>query len=222
MEEVFKLQWQLNTLTLKKIGMDYEQTISHPEVKLLWIENYRKAYSAELAELIREVEEHGIGTQNGKVEIVDMLHFLVSLSHIVGVEPHEVDFQLRFSSFETANRFISHKGEFVDSQATTPISLTNGATFSPCAMRTFLALDDLQNSLKWKWWAKGGGFKPDKAKQAVLDLWHHFVESCVLFGLDFPALKRTYIAKNQVNFMRQNHQYNEDTKTEEDNQSIEV
>jgi len=38
-------------------------------------QNYRKALSAELAELVREVEEHGIGTQNGKVEIVDMLHF---------------------------------------------------------------------------------------------------------------------------------------------------
>lgn len=222
MEEVFKLQWQLNTLTLKKIGMDYEQTISHPEDRLLWIENYRKALSAELAELIREVEEHGIGTQNGKVEIVDMLHFLVSLSHIVGVEAHEADFELRFSSFETTNRFISRKGEFADSQATTPVSLTNGDAFSPYAMRTFLALDDLQNSLKWKWWAKGGGFKPDQAKQAVLKLWQHFAETCALFGLGFPALKRTYIAKNQVNFMRQNRHYNEDTKTEEDNRAIEV
>jgi len=222
MEEVFELQWQLNAFTLKKIGMDYEQTISHPADKLVWIENYRKALSAELAELIREVEEHGIGTQNGKVEIVDMLHFLVSLSHIVGVEPHEVDFELRFSSFGTTNQFISKRGEFVDSQATVPVALTNEDTFSSCAMRTFLALDDLQNSLKWKWWAKGGGFKPDKAKQAVLELWQHFAESCALFGLDFPTLKRTYIAKNQVNFMRQNRHYNEDTKTEEDNWVIEV
>jgi dimeric dUTPase (all-alpha-NTP-PPase superfamily) len=222
MEEIFELQWQLNAFTLKKIGMDYEHTICHPEDKLAWIENYRKALSAELAELIREVREHGIGTQNGKVEIVDMLHFLVSLSHIVGPEPREIDFECRFSSFRTTNRLISQKDEFVDSQATALVALTNGDSFASFAMKTFLALDDLQNSLKWKWWAKGGGFKPDKAKQAVLELWVHFVEGCALFGLDFPTLKSTYIAKNRVNFMRQNRHYNEDTKTEEDNRAIEV
>ena len=195
MNEIFRLQRQLNVFTLKKIGIDYERTITHPEAKLVWIENYRKALSAELAELVREVEAHGIGTQNGKVEIVDMLHFLVSLSHIVGLNPHEV-----------------------------PVSaaLTNGETFPAWAMKTFLALDDLQNSLKWKWWAKGGGFKPDRAREAVLALWYRFAESCILFDMDFHMLKKLYIAKNQVNFTRQSQHYNEDTKTEEDNQGLEV
>lgn len=195
MEEIFKLQRQLNSFTLKKIGLDYEQTIGHPEHMLVWLENYRKALSAELAELVREVDEHGVGTQNGKIEIVDMLHFLVSLSHIVGVEPHHVPL--------SAER-------------------TNGDAFTTCAMRTFLALDDLQNSLKWKWWAKGGGFKPDKAREAVLALWQHFVKTSALFDLDFPAVKKIYIAKNQVNFMRQERHYNEDTKTEADNATLAV
>jgi dimeric dUTPase (all-alpha-NTP-PPase superfamily) len=195
MEEIFRLQRQLNVFTLRNIGLDYEQTIGHPEEKLVWIENYRKALSAELAELIREVEAYGIGSQNGKVEIVDMLHFLVSLSLIVGVGPHQVP---------------------------EDVALTNGDDFCGCAMRTFLALDDLQSSLKWKWWAKGGGFKPDKARDAVLKLWESFAQSCALFGLDFVTLKRIYIAKNQLNFQRQNQHYNEDTKTEEDNKTLEV
>jgi dimeric dUTPase (all-alpha-NTP-PPase superfamily) len=221
-EEIFELQRQLNTFTLEKIGMNYEHTICHPEDKLVWIENYRKALSAELAELIREVEEHGIGTQNGKVEIVDMLHFLVSLSHIVLLQPSEIDFVFRFSSFGRTDQFISREDGFVDSQTTALDELTNTDRFVSCVMRTFLALDDLQNSLKWKWWAKGGGFKPDKAKQAVLELWQHFVDICALFGLDFPSLKSTYIAKNRVNFTRQNRHYNEDTKTEDDNRAIEI
>ena len=195
MEEIFNLQRQLNVFTLRNIGLDYERTIGHPEEKLVWIENYRKALSAELAELVREVEEHGIGTQNGKVEIVDMLHFLVSLSHIVGVEPHQVP---------------------------TSAALANGDTFCGCVMRTFLALDDVQSSLKWKWWAKGGGFKPDKARDAVLKLWESFAESCAVLGLDFLTVKRIYISKNQVNFQRQTQHYNEDTKTEEDNQALET
>jgi hypothetical protein len=195
MEEIFQRQRELNVFTLKNIGLDYEQTIAHLENRLVWIENYRKALSAELAELVREVDEHGMGTQNGKVEIVDMLHFLVSLSHIVGIGPHQVP--------ET-------------------VAITNGNTFCACALKTFLALDELQGSLKWKWWAKGGGFKPEKARDAVLKLWESFAESCLLFGLDFYAVKRIYIAKNQVNFQRQNHYYNEDTKTEEDNRALEV
>ena len=195
MEEIFRLQRQLNIFTHKNMGGDYEETISHPGEKLIWIENYRKALSAELAELIREVEEHGVGTQNGKIEIIDMLHFLVSLSHIVGVDPHQIP---------------------------PAAAVAKGDTFASCAIRTFLALDNLQNSLKWKWWAKGGGFKPDKAREAILALWQCFAECCALFGLDFHTLKKIYIAKNRVNFLRQDRHYNEDTKSEEDNQAIEI
>lgn len=195
MEQIFRLQRHLNIFTLKNIGIDFEKTIRDPEENLTWIENYRKALSAELAELVREVEEHGIGTHNGKVEIVDMLHFLVSLSLLIGIDPQQVPLS---------------------------VTATEGDTFRCCALRTFLALDDLQNSLKWKWWAKGGGFKPDRAREAVLALWQHFAENCALFDMDSSTLKKIYISKNQVNFMRQNQHYNEDTKTEDDNQSIEI
>ncbi len=96
----------------------------------------------------------------------------------------------------------------------------NGVSFDACAIRAFLALDELQNSLKWKWWAKGGGFKPEKAKSAVLALWDSMALTCALFGLGFDELKRIYVEKNRVNFLRQNQNYNEDTKTEADNLAI--
>ncbi len=193
MREIFDLQMQLNIKTLANAGKDFKTTIGDPDQKLVWIENYRKALSAELAELIREVRDHGMSTQNGKVEIIDMLHFLVSLSQIVGVGPEDLP---SFSAPE------------------------NGATFDSCAISAFLAIDELQNSLKWKWWAKGGGFKPEKAKCAILDLWDAIARMCVVFGLSFPELKRIYIAKNKINFERQRQNYNEDTKTEADNLSI--
>jgi dimeric dUTPase (all-alpha-NTP-PPase superfamily) len=193
MKEIFDLQWKLNVHTLSKIGLDYASTIADPELKLTWIENYRKALSAELAELIREVDAYGTDTQNGKVEIIDMLHFLVSLSHIVGIDPSEAT-----------------------------LREVEPPPFSVCAIRTFLALDDLQNSLKWKWWAKGGGFKADKAREAVLNLWKCFELCCAVFKLSSDDVKRIYIAKNRVNFERQNQSYNEDTKTEADNVSIKV
>lgn len=192
MKEVFELQWSLNAHTLKNIGLDYAAVTTDPETIPTWIENYRKALSAELAELIRDVRQFGIGSQNGRIEVVDMLHFLVSLSHIVAVEP----------------------GAAMGTQALFAVS------FDECAIRTFLALDELQNSVKWKWWAKGGGYKEDKAREAVMALWKCFWTACDLFSMDFSDVKRIYIAKNQVNFERQRQNYNEDTKTEEDNRAI--
>jgi len=195
MREIFSLQMELNIRTLANAGKDFESAMNDPEQRAVWIENYRKALSAELAELIREVRDHGLGTQNGKVEIVDMLHFLVSLSQIVGVEPEDIP---SFSAPE------------------------NGASFQTCAILAFLGIDELQNSLKWKWWAKGGGFKPERAKSAILDLWNALACTCSVFNLGFPELKKIYVAKNRINFERQQRNYNEDTKTEADNLSIQV
>ncbi|MFP5212052.1 MAG: dUTP diphosphatase [Acidobacteriota bacterium] len=191
MESIFEMQQRLNILTMGKIGLDFDEEVGNPERRLLWIENYRKAFSAELAELIREVDEFGIGTQNGKVEIVDLLHFLVSLSQVVGVPPVELSIPER-----TEESFTSR------------------------AIATFLALDDLQNSMKWKWWAKGGGFKEEKAREAVHKLWECFGTLCGIFGMDFEAVKGIYVAKNRVNIDRQERGYNEDTKTEADNLTI--
>ncbi|NLI80638.1 MAG: hypothetical protein GX443_02970 [Deltaproteobacteria bacterium] len=195
MNEIFRLQWDLNVHTLAKIGLDYAHTIADPQGKLTWIENYRKALSAELAELVREVQQLGVGTQNGKIELVDMLHFLVSLSHILAVHPEE------------ALPAQDNREEM---------------SFDSLALRIFLALDDLQNSLKWKWWAKGGGFRENSARAAVMDLWKCFHEACWIFGLDFAKVKEIYVAKNRVNFRRQEQGYSEDTKSEDDNRFIRV
>ncbi len=193
MKDVFAMQWKLNEYTLNNIGLDYTTAVADPELKAVWLENYRKALSAELAELVRDVQAHGIGTKNGMIEVVDILHFLVSLSHIVAIDPSEVS-----------------------------IGSVNGVTFDDCVLGTFLALDTLQNSVKWKWWAKGGGYQEDQARRGVLQLWKCFEAMCALFSMDFATVKRVYLAKNELNFRRQDQNYNEETKTEADNQSLEI
>jgi hypothetical protein len=92
--------------------------------------------------------------------------------------------------------------------------------FASISIRTFLALDDVQNSLKWKWWATGGGLKEERAREAVVELWRCFEGWCSLFEMGFDAVKALYIAKNEVNFRRQKQGYNEDTKTEADNEAL--
>ncbi len=193
MKDMFAVQWRLNEYTLKNIGLDYANTVIDPELKAVWLENYRKALSAELAELVRDVQQHGIGTKNGMIEVVDILHFLLSLSHIVAIDPNEVS-----------------------------LAPVNGVSFNDCVLRAFLALDSLQNSVKWKWWAKGGGYKEDRARQGVLQLWKCFEELCALYAMDLATVKRVYLAKNELNFRRQDQDYNEETKTEADNQALEI
>jgi dimeric dUTPase (all-alpha-NTP-PPase superfamily) len=193
MQDLFAMQWKLNEYTLKKIGLDYGATVVDPELKTVWLENYRKALSAELAELVRDVQQYGIGTKNGMIEVVDILHFLLSLSHIAAIDPSQVSL--------------------------TPV---NGVSFHDCVLKTFLALDTLQNSVKWKWWAKGGGYKEDQARQGVLQLWKCFEELCAFYAMDFATVKRVYLAKNALNFQRQDQDYNEETKTEEDNQVLQI
>jgi hypothetical protein len=103
-----------------------------------------------------------------------------------------------------------------------PTQVPHADSFVSTSIQTFLALDDLQNSLKWKWWAKGGGYRSDKAREALMELWKCFWQTCRLFGMGPDAVKRIYIAKNEVNFKRQEQGYNEDTKTEADNLALKV
>lgn len=193
MKEIFRMQMKLNERTLSNIGLDFRQIVADEEKKCIWLENYRKALSAELAELVREVQDHGPGSRNGKIEVVDILHFLVSLSQILDIT-HEEALHLSGDS--------------------------GPPSFSPVVIQSFLALDELQNSVKWKWWAKGGGFKPEKARKALKDLWSCFHSLCTLLEVNGDTLKRIYMEKNEVNFRRQENGYDEDRKTEADNDSI--
>jgi len=67
---------------------------------------------------------------------------------------------------------------------------------------------------------QGRRLQEEKAKDAVLELWRCFGEACGLQSMDFNTVKEIYIAKNRVNFERQDLHYNEDTKTEHDNQAL--
>jgi dimeric dUTPase (all-alpha-NTP-PPase superfamily) len=196
MRQIFEMQWRLNEFTLNNsCGLDYGKIANDPQDLSAWIENYRKAFSAELAEFLRDIQQKDVGSRNGKVEIIDMLHFLVSLSHLVQLDSEEA----------FALRMLKEKSDISD-----------------IVLAAFLSLDDLQNSIKWKWWAKGGGFKPGLAKTAVIYLWISLWEMADAFSLSFEDMKDIYLAKNEVNIQRQMSGYSEDTKTELDNISIKV
>ena len=85
LDEIFKMQAELN----KRIGVD--TSAMSDEDKIKWTLNYSRALAQENAELVDSVpgkwwaKYQKFDEQNARVEVVDMLHFLVSLAQVLGM-----------------------------------------------------------------------------------------------------------------------------------------
>lgn len=86
LDKIFEMQADLN----KRILGDRSQPLSD-EDKVQWILNYSRALQQEISELIDSVpwkwwaKYQKLDLQNAKVEVVDALHFLVSLAQVLGL-----------------------------------------------------------------------------------------------------------------------------------------
>ena len=85
LEEIFKMQFELN----KRIGIDSSNMSDEEKIK--WTLNYSRALAQENAELVDSLpwkwwaKYQNFDVQNARVEVVDMLHFLVSLALVLGM-----------------------------------------------------------------------------------------------------------------------------------------
>lgn len=85
LEEIFKMQYELN----RRIGVDTAAMTDDERVK--WVLNYSRALGQENAELVDSVpwkwwaKYQKFDPQNARVEVVDMLHFIVSLAQTLGM-----------------------------------------------------------------------------------------------------------------------------------------
>lgn len=90
LRELFRMQAALN----RRIGVD-TSAMDEAE-KTRWILNYCRAMSQELAELTDSVpwkwwaKYQKFDEQNARVEVVDLLHFLVSLAQVLGMTADDV------------------------------------------------------------------------------------------------------------------------------------
>ena len=90
LEEIFDCQKALN----KRIGVDTDAMDDEQQVH--WLLNYSRALSQETAEMIDSVpwkwwaKYQKYDRPNVQVEIVDMLHFLVSLAQVAGLTAKDV------------------------------------------------------------------------------------------------------------------------------------
>ncbi len=111
LREIFRMQKELNA----RIGVRPD-TMSEEEQQT-WTLNYCRALSQELAELTDSVpwkwwaKYQHFDKQNARVEVVDMIHFVVSLAQVLGLsaddvytlylKKNEVNFQRQDSGYDT-------------------------------------------------------------------------------------------------------------------------
>ena len=90
LDEIFRLQRELNL----RIGVDMARMTD--EERQQWLLNYCRAMNQEIAELTDCVpwkwwaKYQKFDKQNTRVEIVDLLHFLISLAQVLELTPDEI------------------------------------------------------------------------------------------------------------------------------------
>ena len=90
LREIFRMQKELNA----RIGVRPDEMTE--EEQQTWTLNYCRALSQELAELTDSVpwkwwaKYQTFDKQNARVEVVDMIHFVVSLAQVLGLSADDV------------------------------------------------------------------------------------------------------------------------------------
>jgi dimeric dUTPase (all-alpha-NTP-PPase superfamily) len=90
LRELFRMQKALN----ERIGVKTDTMTA--EEKAMWVLNYCRAMSQELAELTDSVpwkwwaKYQKFDEQNARVEVVDLFHFLISAAQVLGMSADDV------------------------------------------------------------------------------------------------------------------------------------
>ncbi|MGD0537924.1 MAG: dUTPase [Verrucomicrobiota bacterium] len=90
LRELFRMQRALN----ERIGVHTEGMSEADQAK--WVLNYCRAMSQEIAELTDSVpwkwwaKYQKFDEQNARVEVVDLLHFLISLAQVLGMSADDI------------------------------------------------------------------------------------------------------------------------------------
>ena len=102
--QIFELQKSLNA----RIGVDTDRIQGNPEEQVKWLLNYARAIQQEAAELTDSVpwkwwaQYQKVDLQNARVEVIDLMHFVVSAAQVLGLDAEE------FHRLYTAKHAVNH------------------------------------------------------------------------------------------------------------------
>jgi dimeric dUTPase (all-alpha-NTP-PPase superfamily) len=185
MNDIFEMQRNLNEYIFSKqeiCATEPWREDPSDETKLEWIERIRMALSAELSEFALAIFNKD--RSNAKEELIDMLHFLVSLSRVVDLD----------STFpETCINSPMKSHDVKDTM-----------------LMMMLQIDALRDCQHWKWWRKNideEKCNTEYAEAVVQSMWPIFGTLCWFMGVDMDKLKKIYEIKNYENVRRQDNGY---------------
>lgn len=145
LEEIFKMQYELN----KRIGVDTANMSEDDRVK--WVLNYSRALAQENAELVDSVpwkwwaKYQKFDPQNARVEVVDMLHFLVSIAQTLGMTAD--DFYQAYAKKNHINHDRQDSGYTTKERKRLPLDLICGNFGDGFSLWLFLALENFWDAL---------------------------------------------------------------------------
>ena len=79
---------------------------------------------------------------------------------------------------------------------------------------------ELKGDLRWKWWSKDP-IDLQNIRVELVDVLHFLVSAMIASGLTAKKVHDLYRKKHAVNIIRQDSNYSQATKTEDDNRTIE-
>lgn len=232
LSDIYAAQRSLNHRT---VGFDV-CSIEDGQTRLKWFRNYLTAWDQELKELLESLDADAVLTgrpsdgftldvQNVQVEVVDMLHFLISMFQVIG-EPGLVDGRIPgapvdFSSYLStlATEHAVPSGPSLEAAAMNQHLIMHG-------VRATVETGTLLDTVRWKWWAK-----QDSDWEAAREVLYGKIlpRWCLLVlasGMDAEVVQSLYMKKNQLNFQRQEGGYREgtyqkvDSRGREDNRKL--
>lgn len=222
LSDIYAAQRSLNHRT---VGFDV-CTIEDEDTRLTWFRNYLTAFDQELKELMESLDRDAVvrgrpadgfvlDVNNAKVEVVDMLHFLVSLFQVVG-EPGIVDGKVPGApvSFSTYLQALAR-----DHELALGVAVTTGDG-DTAAMNQILLLHSthaavetgrLLDTVRWKWWARQTSRWDDARAVLYGELFPRWCLLVLGSGMDAAQVEDLYMKKNKLNFTRQDEGYREGT-----------
>lgn len=211
LDKLYEAQQSLNL----RIGFD---TI-HFAGKKNWTYDFLQALSDEIVEAknciswkwwTKETKDNGRFSQildgkNLKIEIIDMLHFILCLDliHDTKLEPNKIQYTPKVIFNERTRNWLLF--------ATLDEFLYRIQSFK--YQLNFFCRETIDGILYTQ------GF-PEWRESYTILIWSTFFEICDLVGLTIYEIYELYMKKNEVNLKRQENDYSMLTKTEDDNEQL--
>lgn len=229
-DQIFTMQHELNTVP--RINRD---TINAPQdIKDGWIFQYAYAINEELSELDDSEDEY-----NSQIEVIDILHFVVSLCQLVNITPKDI-FNYDSDGYDVELDMLAVTLLQNNSNDVT-VKLCDCCDCRSCDIKNYFDdvdiirdmwkyLTVINRSLDWKWWSKSVINNPSRQFVVVVNrddiidsaywLFVSTIELAYQNGLDLDDILNVYKKKHAVNIKRQENDYDVRYKTEADNLAI--